>query len=220
MMIKGKLANHLDREQPLPPQEPRNYIGASLIGSDCLRAIWYEYKDFPATVLPKRVVRIFETGKRLESMLIEMLEMAGFALITPSEENNYLEYCDKEFPFLKGHADAVIKDLDAILEIKTAKDSSFKKFIKEGVKEWMPRYYAQLQAYMGMSGLHKAYILVLNKDNSEVCDEEVSYDDYFYHRLKERAEMIYNAVVPPPRIGNTPLWYQCRTCKFKEECYQ
>ena len=80
------------------------------------------------------------------------------------------------FPYSQGHFDAIIflGSQKAILEIKTAKDASFKVFVNKGLKVWSPRYYAQVQSYMGMSGIYSAYILVLNKDNSEIFDELVT----------------------------------------------
>ena len=72
---------------------------------------------------------------------------------------------------------------------------------------------------MGMSSILNAYILVLNKDNSELSDEFVEFDEEFYKTLQSKAWMIANASVEPPRISASPLWYACKTCKFNKVCH-
>jgi hypothetical protein len=125
-------------------------------------------------------------------------------------------------PYFQGHFDGIMtwRKKRAILEIKTAKDASFKIFVKKGLKEWNPQYYAQIQSYMGMSGIFSTYILVLNKDNSDLSDELVLFDAEFYEKLIQKAQMIYGAKVEPPRVHGSPLWYQCKMCKFNKVCHK
>jgi hypothetical protein len=108
----------------------------------------------------------------------------------------------------------------AIIEIKTAKDASFMIFIKKGLKGWNPQYYAQVQSYMGMSGIHKAYILVLNKDNSDISDELVTFDKVFYEQICRKAFLIANIEEAPARVHDSPLWFQCKMCKFNKVCHK
>lgn len=202
---------HISNERE---DEKRNYIGASSIGSDCLRQIWYEYNGFKGTFDP-RILRIFEVGKRLEGLVVDWLREAGFNV---SDQQHVFK--DQELQYFQGHCDGVIEKPHAILEIKTAKDSSFKQFVKHGLKKWMPKYYDQLQAYLGMSGLINAYILVLNKDDSSLFDEKVTFDASRYIALKEKARLIHDATIEPPRINGNPAWYQCKMCKFKKICHE
>ena len=73
---------------------------------------------------------------------------------------------------------------------------------------------------MGMSGIHTAYILVLNKDNSEIADEMVIFDEFFYHKLRSKALMIANSESAPPKINGSPLFYKCKMCKFNKVCHK
>jgi hypothetical protein len=73
---------------------------------------------------------------------------------------------------------------------------------------------------MGMSGIHKAYIVVLNKDSSEISDELVEFDEVYYQTLRKKAAMIANANVAPPKINGSPLWFQCKMCKFNKVCHK
>jgi hypothetical protein len=218
-MTRNTLSKLIEASQQHVEDEPRNYIGASSIGSDCLRKIWYEFKGMEAEAVPTRMRRTWDIGKQLEKLIRDWLKNTG---IFVSDWDVGFTYKDEVMPYFQGHIDGTIQiGIDEyILEIKTAKDSSFKIFEKKGVKEWNSQYYAQIQAYMGMSGIHSAYILVLNKDNSDISDELVEFDAYFYGKLKEKAAMIYNAHVEPPRINGSPLWFQCKTCKYNKVCHK
>lgn len=215
-MIRDKLTKIIEKSQALIEDEIRDYIGASSIGSDCLRQIWYQYKGVKAELVPTKTRRTWAIGKRLEGLILEWLEAAGLRIellhITLSSEN---------LPVFSGHIDALvwIGDKKSILEVKTAKDASFKIFFSKGLKIWNPQYYAQVQAYMGMSGIISTYILVLNKDNSEISDEFVVFDEEFYKKLEAKAELIASAVSPPPRVNGSPIWYQCKVCKFNKTCH-
>ena len=216
-MSRDKLSKLIDLYQERDDDEPRDYIGASSIGSDCLRQIWYQFKGVKAEKVPTKFRRTWAIGKKLEGLVVEWLINAGVKV----ERNDYT-YHAQDMPYFQGHFDGILtwRNNRAILEIKTAKDASFKIFVKKGCKVWNPQYYAQIQSYMGMSGINSAYILVLNKDNSALSDEFVIFNPVFYKKLEEKAQMIYGAHVEPPRINGSPLWFQCKMCKFNKVCHQ
>ncbi len=213
-MENGKLSKLIDKIV-YEDDAPRDYIGASNIGSDCLRQIWYEYTNAPSTKVSNKTRRTWEIGRRLEDFVIDLLKLAGIEF-----KDYQVELRDPVRDYFRGHFDGLMVSPESILEIKTAKDASFKIFVKDGCKKWSPRYYAQVQAYMGMSGIHSAYILVLNKDNSEIHDEHVDFDAHFYITLVEKARLIHEAEIPPPRINGSPLFYQCKMCRFRETCHE
>lgn len=216
-MTKNKLSELIEKSQQQAEDLPRDYIGASSIGSDCWRKIWYEFKGVEAESVPARMRRTWAIGKHLEELIVQWLMDAGVTVDT------YIPTLSASgMPYFQGHFDALfnIEDRQYILEIKTAKDASFKIFESKGVKIWNPQYYAQIQSYMGMSGIFSACILVLNKDNSDISDEIVTFDEAFYEKLKEKAAMIYSAKSEPPRINNSPLWFLCKACKYNKECHK
>lgn len=198
--------------------ENRDYIGASYIGNPCERSIWYLYNQYHNYFTPKQF-RNFAIGKNLESLILDYLENAGLAL-----ERNWETLIEPEVPTLKGHIDAMWlyedREPRAVIEVKTARDSSFNNFVKKGLKEWSQTYYAQLQAYMGMSKVYGGYLIALNKDTSELHDEYVLFDKNFYESLKAKAKYISEAKEPPKKINNSPLFYICRSCPFKGECHR
>lgn len=194
-------------------QEKRNYIGASQIGNPCQRAIWYDYKHYPKKPYSAKQLRTFEIGKRLESMILSELTVSNI------KWSNY-DIVDT-IPFFRGTCDAIlsINDQKYILEIKTAKDVSFKKFIKLGLKDWNKQYYAQIQTYMGLYNIEKGILLAINKDTSELHQEEINFDPIYYMTLKSNASYIAEQKEPPERINKSPLFYICSMCQYKELCH-
>jgi len=218
MTTKNKLTKIIDDYQSNIIDEPRNYIGASSIGSDCLRQIWYQYKGVKAKSVPTKFRRTWAIGTRLEGLILDWLENAGLTIV-----RSWKDLQSTNMPFFKGHVDSVWikKDVPfAIIEVKTAKDASFKVFINKGVKVWNPQYYAQIQSYMGMSGIFSTYILVLNKDNSDISDELIEFDEEFYKKIEKKALSIYNSIDEPPRISGSPIFFQCKMCKFNKVCHK
>lgn len=217
-MSKNVLSKKIEKMQSRDDKKTRDYIGASTIGSDCLRQIWYEYKGFQATEVPTKTRRTWAIGRVLEGTILDWLTESGIEI-----QRTWDDLIAVDMPYFKGHLDSVwMKNGKpfAIIEIKTAKDASFMVFVKKGLKTWNPQYYAQVQTYMGMSGIHSTYILVLNKDNSDISDELVIFDEVFYKKLLEKAVLIANAKVEPPKINGSPLWFQCKMCKFHKVCHK
>lgn len=218
-MIEGqslsKLMNeHLESTQK---EEHRNYIGSSSIGNPCSRAIWYAFNGHPKKPLTAKQIRTFEIGKALEGMIKEEIKQ-----VLPFKDSESLAtFYDDDVKIFQGNVDGavLINGRMVILEIKTANDSSFQTFFKKGLKEWNPAYYSQVQSYMGMSKIESAYIVVLNKNTSELHDEYVMFDEIFYYGLKAKAQTISQAQEPPERINKSPLFYICSMCRYKETCH-
>lgn len=217
-MTKNTLCKKIEKVQSRDDRKSRDYIGASLIGADCLRQIWYEFKGTKAEEVPTKIRRTWAIGRHLEGLILDWLTEAGVEIV-----RTWDDLVSERMPYFKGHIDSVWMKKGkpfAIIEIKTAKDASFNIFVKKGLCAWNPQYYAQVQSYMGMSGIHTAYILVLNKDNSEISDELVTFDEVFYQQLCRKAFLIANTNSIPSKINNSPLWYQCKTCKFNKVCHR
>lgn len=196
--------------------ETRDYIGASLIGNDCERKIWYEYQGHEGIPISETLWLIFETGRQIEKMIVCLMKDSNMNIAENVPVN------DSDIPWFKGHIDVVYQDESGkkhIVEIKSAKDSSFNLFKKNGLKKWNPQYFSQVQSYMGMYKIFSAVIFVLNKDNSLLAEEWIEFDAYHYDVLRQKAMRIREASEPPSRISNSPVWFQCKMCKFREICH-
>lgn len=202
---------------------PRDYIGASSIGHPCERKIWYQFKGV-YSVAPPTLQVIFDMGKRIEDLILDYLSNTDIEVTRPNLGNGFLWCQDQELALFAGHMDAIITIQDsqekAVLDIKTAKASSFQKFVHKGLKQWNMQYYAQLQAYMGMTKIKRAVLLAINKDTSEMHEEWIAFNELYYDELKTKARIISQNMNPPEKINRSPLFYICRMCGFKELCHE
>jgi hypothetical protein len=106
-----------------------------------------------------------------------------------------------------------------VLEIKTMRSADFDNFKKKGLSESHPKYYAQIQAYIGMKQYKSGVLLAMNKDNQAFHHEWVGYDQDCYAVLKAKAELVKNSSEPPERISGYPLGYTCSRCNYKKVCF-
>lgn len=202
--------------------EKRLYIGASSIGHACRRYIWYSMKGMRADGLNAKNYITFEIGKRLETMVLEYLEKADIDVERADSTNKHLLFEDRDIDIFRGHADAILRfgyDNPVVLEVKTAKNSSFERFKSKGLLQWSEIYYAQLQSYMGMSDIKQGVLLAINKDNSELHCEWVNFDANYYAKLRDKAVSIERSESAPEKINQSPLYMLCNRCCFKSICH-
>lgn len=198
-------------EQPV-----RDYLGMSEIGHSCPRKLWLSLNHKPESLpLEGRVARLFQFGRDREMIIISNLQAAGYKV-----DSQQLAFSDFEGRF-QGHCDGIIHKVTKnphILEIKTANEASFKAFVGKGVKDWKPTYWAQMQCYMGYSGLTRALIIVENKNTQELAGERIYFDESAYLYYRERARRIIKAKEAPP-LKFKASDFECRFCDFRINCH-
>jgi hypothetical protein len=59
----------------------RVHLGASLIGKDCERALWYDFRWTTPARHPGQLLRLFETGQREEARLVQNLRRIGATVL-------------------------------------------------------------------------------------------------------------------------------------------
>ena len=192
--------------------EPRPYIGASSIGNNCERAIWYGLNEPDNKEVSDRQRLTFKIGYYLEDMILTILTDSGLMF------RRNVELTCHEFPLFSGHVDGLIFN-DGVIEIKTAKDSSFNIFKRKGIRLWYPEYYDQVQSYLGMSRLKRCYFLVLNKDTSELCEQVVELDEERYKFLVAKAKRINEYSTPPRKINESASYFKCKICFYNKHCH-
>jgi hypothetical protein len=106
-----------------------------------------------------------------------------------------------------------------VCEFKTHSAKSFAKLKAEGVAASKPLHWAQMQAYMQLSGLNRAFYLAVCKDTDELYQERVRHDAEAGLRLLAKAARIINASRAPARISDDPAWWQCRACDHHAVCH-
>jgi hypothetical protein len=212
----------------------RGYLGMSGLNAKCSRALWYGFHwASPPQELDIRTKRIFDRGNLEEERIISELLEVGievYKVIDGAEvpmTGSLTEVQEEIIGFAghaKGHPDGRVRGLPEsskphLLEMKTAKESKFKEFVKKGVKEANKVYYGQVQIYMHRLGLERALFIVSNKNTEERYYERIRYDKDYAEALVHREMGIITSDSPPDKISENRNWIDCKFCNHTDVCH-
>lgn len=204
----------------------REHLGASIIGRECAREIWYSFRWATIVKHEGRLLRLFNRGQLEENVFTEELRGIGCQVAEIDERTGDQFRVSAHGGHFGGSTDALIfsgvpeapKSVH-VGEYKTHNDKSFKLLVKNGVKESKPEHDAQMQIYMGLFEYDRALYLAVNKNDDTVYKERVKFDRARFDQLMERAKMIIIADTPPARISEDPGFYKCGWCDHKHVCH-
>lgn len=206
------------------PRFGRPHLGASQIGGPCDRALWYAFRWASDGDADGRLLRLFARGQREEDSLARLLWKAGMEVVQsdPATGEQY------RFSAIGGHfggsMDGAVHGLPEstkwhVVEFKTHSLKSFNDLAKKGVEASKPQHYAQMQCYMGWTGMERALYVAVCKDDDRLHLERIRYDDAVFKRLMNKAARIIEAANPPDRISTDPEWHQCKWCDYRAMCH-
>ena len=205
--------------------EPRGYLGGSVIGRECERQLWYGFRWASPEKFEGRMLRLFDRGQREEAVFVAELRAIGVKVldVDPSTGQQF------RFTAVHGHAggsmDAVALGIPEapktwhVCEFKTHNAKSFALLVKDGVQKAKPEHYAQMQIYMRWAQFTRALYLAVNKDNDELYGERIHFDPGFSERLEQKAERVIFAQEPPQGISTDPAFYKCKFCPASKVCH-
>lgn len=213
--VLDKIDSYL--QESIKHKQQRDYMGASILGKECDRQLWYEYKE-PIANQDARVERIFHFGHLLESYVISLLKNSGFVVHHDDGSGQY-GFKDEE---IAGHVDGVIiiEDEPHLLEIKSASDKRFAEMVKKGVKLSDPVYYTQMQVYMKYMELDKGLFVAINKNDCAIHSEVIEYDPIEAEASVDRGKSIARMTELPDRKYKSPAFLGCKFCNYKEKCWK
>lgn len=207
-------------------EERRAYLGASAIGSECLRRVQYDWQ-VDATH-PARTKRIFARGHAFEDITVKALGQAGFRIERGTPATGF-STADDTF---KGHADGIIRagpDIPGLAypclwEHKALGASGWRKLEKDGIRKAYPQYFDQCQLYMAYLNLdaNPALFTAVNSDNCEILHLLVPFDAAAAQAASDRAVSVIRATHAGellPRITDKPTDWRCKMCSHKERCW-
>jgi len=226
---------------------PRDYLGMSRLGEECMRKLAYEFthtpKD-PGREFPGRTLRIFQRGHDCEARVAAYLRYAGFELLTETPSGKQFgAYIAKDPETgrarIAGHTDGVITGCVNILgsveaqawmaalpypmlwENKGVNSKNFKKYQAGGIKKGNNVYYAQMQLYMAYLELHWALFTAENQDTCEIFAELVPFNAKDAQEASDRGVVVVSARDPEelPRITNDPADFRCKWCDYPQRCW-
>lgn len=202
----------------------REYLGASAIGSECLRKVQYDWQV--DSIFPARTKRIFARGHLFETVTVNALAQAGFRIERDTPKARF-EAVEGSF---RGHADGIILDGPPVLqypclwEHKALGSSGWKKLEKDGIEKAYPQYYDQCQLYMAYLDLtdNPALFTAVNSDNCEILHISVPFNAEAAQAASDRAVLIIKATRAGElldRIAKAPTDWRCKMCSHKDRCW-
>ena len=214
----------------------RTHLGASLIGRECPRELWFTFRWATESKPEPRILRLFNRGHLEEGRFVALLKMIGCDVWQYDEKGRQFRVGAHGGHF-GGSLDGVIRGipempLDALLtEFKTHGEKSFAKLAGspqkngkrvpggEGVRAAKFEHFVQQQVYMGTYGLEWSLYCAVNKNTDDLYMELVPFDREMYERHVHRGGLIVKAEEPPPQISKSPGWFACRFCDHKQVCH-
>ena len=224
------------------PPTQRYHLGASILGRECERELWYGFRWTAPSHFPASTLRKFEDGDACEPQMAGRLQAVPQIKLVTTTENGDSQIRVQHFGgHLGGSMDGIIQGLLQapktwhVWEHKSTAEKGFralKRCIdkhgeKDALAAWNPTYYAQAQVYMGLTHtndwntpikLH--YMTVSTPGGRDFTSLRTEYDKGAFEEFTEKAERIINAVTPPDRISGDPDFYQCNWCTFKPNCHE
>jgi PD-(D/E)XK nuclease superfamily len=205
------------------PSRERGYLGASVIGNECARALWYAFRwAYQPEELEPRKLRLFDTGHREEQRIVEDLRAGGMNVL--GEQTGFAALGGH----FAGHIDGLVQGLPEapktvhLLEIKTHNDKSFKSLLKDGVQISKPAHYAQMQTYMYHLKYSRALYVAVNKNDDNIYTERINVNNKTAEYLLRKAQHIIEADDAPDKLHpdpDLPAAFACHWCQAKSICH-
>ena len=209
-------------EIPLKQNSKRGHLGASSIGKDCAREIFFSYNWFDKLEETGRSLRLLSTGTFAEAKFQALFELIGFENVK-NANGSYQHQFDDFLGLFAGSADGIYKynGFTFLTEFKTANDKNFKDMALKGVKQGKPIHYSQIQIYLKKFELPFCLYCMLNKNTEDIYFEVVDYNQPVADGIDDKAYKILTASANrhlPNPINEERSAFACKFCDFKSIC--
>jgi hypothetical protein len=207
--------------------QARGYLGASLIGDECLRKIQFEWMVTTAT-FPAQVHSRFARGHFFEAETRQLLIDAGF-VFAPPEALGFVAVDG----LIAGHADGIIINAPtvaglylvtpALWEHKALNAKNFNAVERNGLAKVFPRYAAQIALYQNFLSVrdNPALVTVSNADTCARLYFTVPFDARRAQEASDRAVQVIEATRVGellPRLDPALEDFRCKMCSHRERC--
>lgn len=221
----GRVIPHMGDAYRQDEDPFRSHMGASGIGRECAREIWYDFRWATKKQFSGQMLRLFNRGHLEEARFIALLLTIGCNVI--QQDANGKQYRISEYGgHYGGSGDGMFDgcpDLPpgtrALSEFKTHNKKSFEALKLNGVRESKFEHFVQMQQYMRKMGLVVAVYFAVNKDNDEIYAEIVELDTELADRFLHRAIQIIPMQTPPDKLNKSPSWFGCKFCDHRPVCH-
>ena len=227
-VVNVAINDAIERAGAAKAELPRPYLGASIVGNECLRKVQYDWWCKPT--LSSRVRDIFERGHYFENVARQHLIAAGFKFAPPEVLAFSAVNGD-----LRGHADGIIIagpsplngayfNYPFLWECKCLNAKNWRALERDGLEKTFPQYAAQValyQAYLDIT--NPALFTAVNADTCERLHFWVPFSAERAQEWSDRAVHIIEATRAGellPRAYDDPQNWRCRLCAHKQRCWR
>ena len=213
----------------------RSHLGASLIGRECRRYLWYVFRWCLHEKTTGRQQRLFNRGHREEARFIEWLEGIGFKVWFenrdegPNEKGEFPQYRISD---VMGHFGGSLDGIavlperygiaePVLLEFKTnGTGAGFNKLADDGMPIAKPEHFAQTSTYGKKYNFRYCVYLNINKNDDSLHIEVVKLNHNLGEQMIMKAEQIIMSQTAPARLSDNPTFHKCGYCHMKEVCHK
>jgi hypothetical protein len=234
-VVAQKLKLDIDQYAIRAYYEPfRWHLGASGIGHECSRYIWYQFR-WCATEQPSgQKLRLFNRGHREEDRFVEFLRGIGAEVWThdtsqpPKPDGSYPQF---RMSAVGGHFGGSCDGFIALppryeiakpilAEYKTNKDGrGFTDVATKGMQVAKPVHWSQVCTYGNYWQVEHCGYFIVNKNNDDLEIQIVKLDWNHGRQMITKAERIITSQVPPPKVSENPTYFTCAYCPAKQVCH-
>jgi hypothetical protein len=218
----------IERAAATKAELPRPYLGASIVGDECLRKVQFDWWCKPT--LSARVRDIFERGHYFEDVARQHLIATGFKFAPPETlAFSAVNGC------LRGHADGIVIagpnplngtyfNYPFLWEHKALNAKNWRAIERDGLEKAFPKYAAQIALYQAY--LDKTNPALFTISNADTCERLHFWVPFSAERAQEwsdRAAFIIEATRAGellPRAYDDPQDWRCRICAHNERCWR
>lgn len=219
------------RKAALAPDQ--RYIGASKIGHECDRHIYFDMigapQDPPNELWGNAGLLAAEDGHRSEPVMAARLRLVpGVELSTEQAPGVQWGF---DWGFLKGSYDGgILGILQAPLtwhvwDHKRGNAKKFNKLVKlvredekSALEQWDAGYYAQQVIYMEAEGLTRSYLTCSTDGFTDVTSVRTNENPKYAKALVKKAQRIVAMTRPPVPISDKDTMQPCMFCPHKTYC--
>lgn len=215
-------------------EPPREYVGASAVGAECLRSVQLGYMGVApdAGRMTGAKLRIFEIGHVFEAAVASWIRMAGFDLevVDPVTQKQFgFNVLDDEG---QGHFDGIIRGgplplaYPFLWECKALNAKGWQSVKKSGLHVAKPAYAGQVAIGQAYLKLHEnpAMWTALNKDTEELHHEQVPFDQPLAQEMSDRMARVVRDTKQQkiiPRPFSSAEHHHCKhLCDFPGTCWK
>lgn len=176
----------------------------------CPRAVFFKLKNVQREGLNARILRIFEHGEHIHRNIFNILYRLRVGVTTeipiPAQE------------IVSGRADAIlcIDKENYVLDIKSINSMIFRTLLEPKQDNVF-----QIQLYMHYFNIKKGILLYIDKDQQEMKEFTLDYDQQMVEGLLNGFNDLKTKVekdIMPKRLVDYPKNWQCQYCQFKQTC--